>query len=183
MDGRFHPKPFDFDELRAPSREIPLASVKVANRALEKQRPENEPFGKSGTRCGLFDPDVEEPFGVTYATSLDSNEYPVTGFKCQVNGPREAGRYNLSVALLGTAMMPDNNMQMGEAQVDWTDYATDHHGVSFMMQARAPLPAALGGSSITHPSLRGVSRGSRSNAAELSHSHADSPDTLAHPQT
>jgi hypothetical protein len=59
VDGRFHPTPFDFDELRAPSREIPLASVKVANRATEKQRPENEPFGKSGTRCGLFDPDIE----------------------------------------------------------------------------------------------------------------------------
>jgi hypothetical protein len=107
VDGRFHPTPFDFDELRAPSREIPLASVKVANRAIEKQRPENEPFGKSGTRCGLFDPQIEEPFGVTYSGRLDHNIYPVTQFKCQVNGPREAGRYNLSVALLGTAMMPD----------------------------------------------------------------------------
>ena len=137
MDGRFHPTPFDFEELRAPSREIPLTSVKVANRALEKQRPENEPFGKSGTRCGLFDPGIEEPFGVTYGTTLDHNIYPVTEFKCQVNGPREAGRYNLSVALLGTAMMPDRDMNMGEAQVHWMNYATDHHGVSFMMQVRA----------------------------------------------
>ena len=137
MDGRFHPTPFDFEELRAPSREIPLTSVKVANRALEKQRPENEPFGKSGTRCGLFDPGIEEPFGVTYGTTLDHNIYPVTEFKCQVNGPREAGRYNLSVALLGTAMMPDSSMNMGEAQVHWMNYATDHHGVSFMMQVRA----------------------------------------------
>ena len=98
VDGRFHPTPFDFEELRAPSREIPLASVKVANRASEKQRPENEPFGKSGTRCGLFDPAIEEPFGVTLSTSRDHNIYPVTQFKCQVNGPREAGRYNLSGA-------------------------------------------------------------------------------------
>jgi hypothetical protein len=35
----------------------------------------------------------------------------------QVNGPREAGRYNLSVALLGDGMMQDWRMNMGESQV------------------------------------------------------------------
>ena len=89
VDGRFHSTPFGFDELRAPSMEIPLASVKIANRAAEAQRPENEPFGQSGTRCALFDQDIEEPYGVgeTY-----NNGQEVRLFRCQVNGPREAGR-------------------------------------------------------------------------------------------
>lgn len=52
-------------------------------------------------RCGLFDPDTEEPYGITYT----DNEYEVTQFLCEVNGPREGQRYNLSVALLGDAMV------------------------------------------------------------------------------
>ena len=83
-------------------------SVKIANRAVEGQRPENEPFGQSGTRCALFDQDIEEPFGVS-----DTAGGGVEWFKCQVNGPREAGRYNLSVALLGHGMTHDSQMNMG----------------------------------------------------------------------
>jgi len=74
----------------------------------------------------------------------------------QVNGPREAGRYNLSVALLGTAMMPDSSMNMGEAEVEPQIYSTDHHGVSFMLQhmpvVRSVLPSRsgmLGGARLT----------------------------------
>ena len=65
LAGRFHKAPFEFEELRAPANEVSLASVKVANRPGEGQSPENEPFGKSGTRCALFDAEIEEPYGVT----------------------------------------------------------------------------------------------------------------------
>ena len=129
VQGRFHKTPFEFEELRAPSMEIPLASVKIANRAAEAQRAENEPFGKSGTRCALFDQDIEEPYGV-----VERNWQEVEEFKCQVNGPREAGRYNLSVALLGTTMMHDSSMNMGEADLAADTYQADHEGVSYMLQ-------------------------------------------------
>ena len=35
VKGRFHTAPFEFEEMRAPHMEIPLASVKIANRAAE----------------------------------------------------------------------------------------------------------------------------------------------------
>lgn len=53
VTGRFKATPFNFDEMKAPSQEVPLASVKIANREAEQQNPKNEPFGQSGTRCGL----------------------------------------------------------------------------------------------------------------------------------
>jgi len=148
VKGRFHRTPFDFDELRAPSMEIPLASVKIANRAAEAQRAENEPFGQSGTRCALFNQEIEEPYGVVEG----NNE--VTGFRCQVNGPREAGRYNLSVALLGTQMKDDWNMNMGEAHVHKHNYQADHEGVSFMLQHVATV------ASVT-PTQSGLQGGAR----------------------
>jgi hypothetical protein len=148
VDGRFHRKPFEFEVLRAPAVEIPLASVKIANRAPESQRPENEPFGQSGTRCVLFNPELEEPFGVVYASGEE-----VRQFKCQVNGPRAAGRYNLSVALLGTAM-EDNQMWLGEAQVQGTSYLTDHVGVSFMVHHLAKVQSVT-------PSSAGLLGGAR----------------------
>jgi hypothetical protein len=152
VDGRFHSKPFEFEVLRAPAVEIPLASVKIANRAPESQRPENEPFGQSGTRCALFNQELEEPFGVG---QVYEGGQEVRQFKCQVHGPRAAGRYNLSVALLGTAM-EDNQMWLGEAQVQDTAYLTDHLGVSFMVhhlakvQSVTPSSAGLlGGARVT----------------------------------
>ena len=151
VKGRFHTAPFEFEEMRAPHMEIPLASVKIANRAAESQQPANEPFGQSGTRCALFDQDIEEPFGVGEA---DSNGIP--WFKCQVNGPREAGRYNFSVALLGSELMNDWKMNMGEAQVTKTEFLADHHGVSFMIHHIATVSSVspsrsglLGGARIT----------------------------------
>lgn len=56
ITGRFRAIPFNFDEMKAPSQEVPLASVKVANRDAEQQNPQNEPFGQSGTRCTFADP-------------------------------------------------------------------------------------------------------------------------------
>lgn len=149
VEGRFHKTPFEFEELRAPSMEIPLASVKIANRAEEAQRAENEPFGKSGTRCALFDQEIEEPYGVG-----EVHGHEVREFKCQVNGPREAGRYNLSVALLGTKMANDWHMNMGEAHVDDKSYQADHEGVSFMLQHVATVTAVT-------PTSSGLQGGAR----------------------
>ena len=146
--GRFHKKPFEFEVLRAPNAEIPLASVKVANRPGEQQKPENEPFGQSGTRCALFDQTIEEPFGVS-----EVNGEEVNWFKCQVNGPRDAGRYNLSVALLGDGTQ-DRQMTMGEAQVRSDLYTVDHLGVSFMLHHVAKV-------SSVSPSTSGVMGGNR----------------------
>jgi hypothetical protein len=42
--------------------QVPLVSVKVANRLTAFSRPENEPFGASGTRCGIFNPDTGAHF-------------------------------------------------------------------------------------------------------------------------
>ncbi len=129
MVGRFYSGPFAVNQLQSPTLEVPLASVKVANRDVEGQRPENEPFGQSGTRCGLFNPSTEEPYGV-FGDGGDL----VSKFVCLISGPREAGRYNLSVALLGRAMMPDSQMNMGESRVENSLHISDHHGRSFMMQ-------------------------------------------------
>jgi hypothetical protein len=146
--GRFHANPFAFEVLRAPNAEIPLASVKVANRAGEQQKPENEPFGQSGTRCALFDQTIEEPFGVS-----EVNGQEVKWFKCQVNGPRDAGRYNLSVALLGDGTK-DWQMRMGEAQVRNNLYTVDHQGLSFMLHHVAKVSRVA-------PSTSGVMGGNR----------------------
>jgi len=78
--GKWHITPFSFDELKAPQREVPLASVKVANRDAAQQEPRNEPFGQSGVRCQLFDPLTEEPYGV-----VDDGGSTVTQFNCKVN--------------------------------------------------------------------------------------------------
>jgi hypothetical protein len=129
VSGVFFSGPFAIKALQSPSLEVPLASVKIANRQPEQQRPENEPFGQSGTRCALFDPGLEEPYGV-----FGDGGNLVTKFFCKISGPREAGRYNLSVALLGQAMMPDYLMNMGESRVDDVLYVSDHHGRSFMLQ-------------------------------------------------
>ena len=146
--GHFHAKPFEFDELKAPSMEIPLASVKIANRAPEKNRPENEPFGQSGTRCALFNQESEEPYSVTAVGNR------VDAFSCQVNGPRDAGRYNLSVALLGTGMANEWKMYFGEAEVAEDAFQADHQGVSFMLHHVALV------TSIT-PTSSGVLGGAR----------------------
>jgi hypothetical protein len=150
VNGRFHSKPFEFEVLRAPAVEIPLVSVKIANRAPESQRPENEPFGQSGTRCALFNQELEEPFGVG---QVYEGGQEVRQFKCQVHGPRAAGRYNLSVALLGTAM-EDYQMWLGEAQVQDTAYLTDHLGVSFMVHHLAKVQSVM-------PSSAGLLGGAR----------------------
>jgi len=133
VTGRWRWEPFDFDEVKAPSQEVPLISVKVANRGTEFSRPKNEPFGQSGTRCALFDPATEEPFGV-FKQNPDNENSRVERFICQVNGPREGGRYNLSVALLGTAMIPDSKMHMGESFVFRKRIQVDHEGEAYMLQ-------------------------------------------------
>lgn len=62
VTGRFHSAPFSADQTQAPRLEVPLASVKVANRDAAQQQPSNEPFGISGTRCSLFDAVTENPY-------------------------------------------------------------------------------------------------------------------------
>jgi hypothetical protein len=132
VSGRFHSAPFSADQTQAPRLEVPLASVKVANREAAQQQPSNEPFGTSGTRCSLFDAVTDEPYPLVqngaqvlyaarhlqYQKLQDRRKWPlseyalmltpsilthsqVSQFTCLVGGPREAGRYNLSVALLG----------------------------------------------------------------------------------
>jgi hypothetical protein len=147
--GRFHSAPFAFSEIRAPRLEVPLASVKVVNPSVEQQQPANEPFGQSGTRCMLFDPISEEPYPLVQSGEL------VSQFVCQI-GPREGGRYNLSVALLGRAMMPDSLMNMGESHVVRAAFSYDHHGQAYMLQHFAIItgfqPTAsglLGGTRVT----------------------------------
>jgi len=126
-------------------------SVKIANRAAEKQRPQNEPFGQSGTRCALFNQDIEEPFGVG---DVYNSGQEIRDFNCQVNGPREAGRYNLSVALLGSEMMNDWNMNMGESHVSSAAYLTDHLGISYMLHHVATVTSVF-------PSRAGMQGGTR----------------------
>jgi hypothetical protein len=145
VNGRFHSMPFEFEELRAPSMEIPLASVKIANRAAEKQQPGNEPFGQSGTRCALFNQESEEPFEVVLQGDT------VSEFTCQVNGPREAGRYNMSVALLGRNM---NEMNMGESLAADSVMQADHQGVSFMLHHVAKVTSVV-------PTRSGLTGGTR----------------------
>jgi hypothetical protein len=74
-----------------------VPQVKVVNRGAEQRQAASEPFGQSGTRCGLFDPITEEPYPLVLSASGDT----VNSFTCQIFGPREGGRYNLSVAILG----------------------------------------------------------------------------------
>ncbi len=62
VSGRFHSAPFSADQTQAPRLEVPLASVKVANREAAQQQPSNEPFGTSGTRCSLVDAVTDEPY-------------------------------------------------------------------------------------------------------------------------
>ena len=62
--------------------EVPLLSVKVANRPGEGQNPENEPFGQSGTRCSVFNPDTEEPYGVTEEEDPNKPEVRYVRFSC-----------------------------------------------------------------------------------------------------
>jgi hypothetical protein len=149
VSGRFHSAPFAFSEVRAPRLEVPLASVKVTNPSAEQQQPANEPFGQSGTRCMLFDPISEQPYPLVQSGDL------VSRFVCQIGG-REGGRYNLSVALLGQAMMPDSLMNMGESHVARDAHTHDHRGAAFMLQHVAVVtgfrPAAaglLGGARLT----------------------------------
>ncbi len=75
----------------------------------------------------LFDPASEQPYPLVQSGEL------VSQFMCQI-GPREGGRYNLSVALLGQAMMPDSLMNMGESHVVRATYGYDHRGTAFMLQ-------------------------------------------------
>jgi hypothetical protein len=97
ITGFFHPEPFKVEEVKAPSQEVPLISVKIANKGEENTKAKNEPFGQSGTRCTLFDPTSEEPIGVSeYSHSWYRF---VRQFKCRVSGQREGGRYNMSVSL------------------------------------------------------------------------------------
>eukprot|EP00293_Proteomonas_sulcata_P013598 CAMPEP_0184309484 /NCGR_PEP_ID=MMETSP1049-20130417/17628_1 /TAXON_ID=77928 /ORGANISM="Proteomonas sulcata, Strain CCMP704" /LENGTH=200 /DNA_ID=CAMNT_0026622367 /DNA_START=37 /DNA_END=636 /DNA_ORIENTATION=- len=42
LTGQWYENPFHYNELRAPHREVPLASVKIANRDPEQQQPQNE---------------------------------------------------------------------------------------------------------------------------------------------
>ena len=59
----------------------------MANREKELQNPANEPFGQSGSRCLLFDPVIEEPFGVEYR-----NGDEVSKFRCAL-ASREGWRF------------------------------------------------------------------------------------------
>jgi hypothetical protein len=59
----------------------------VVNREKELQNPANEPFGQSGSRCSLFDPLKEEPYG----TEL-RNPDEVAKFMCAISA-REGWRY------------------------------------------------------------------------------------------
>ena len=69
VTGRFHYAPFAADQTQAPRLEVPLASVKVANRDAAQQQPSNEPFGRSGTRCSLFDAVTEAPYPLVLSGS------------------------------------------------------------------------------------------------------------------
>ena len=150
VSGSWRSEPFAFEELNAPRMEVPLSSVKIANRAPEQQEGQNEPFGKSGTRCALFNAELEEPFGITEGSSQGW----IKDFICKVNGPREAGRYNVSVALLGKAMIPDRDMYGGESLVHPYLMQSDHHGVSYMLQ-HVPVVTSV------FPSKSGTSGGNR----------------------
>ena len=141
--------PFNFEEIRAPSQEIPLVSVKVANRPGALQNAANEPFGASGTRCLLFDPATEEPYGI----EPDDNN-PVRLFKCSVGPAPEANRYNLSVALLGRGRIPDSEMNMGESMVAREASTADHEGVTFMLSHLAVVERIV-------PSTSGISGGDK----------------------
>jgi hypothetical protein len=48
VKGEWYGTGFVNEEIKAPSQEIPLVSVKVANRPGELADPKNEPFGSSG---------------------------------------------------------------------------------------------------------------------------------------
>ncbi len=77
ITGFFHSAPFAFNEIRAPRLEVPLVSVKVANPSVAQQKPENEPFGKSGTRCMLFDPTTEQPYPTVQSGDTLTGDYTV----------------------------------------------------------------------------------------------------------
>jgi hypothetical protein len=131
ISGFFHERPFEFEEIRAPRLEVPLASVKVVNPSIEQQQAANEPFGKSGTRCMLFDPTSEQPYALVQSGDT------VSQFVCRISG-REGGRYNVSVALLGLGMKPEYPrdwwMLMGESHVKREAFSYDHRGTAFMIQ-------------------------------------------------
>jgi hypothetical protein len=132
VSGFFFSAPFAFNEIKAPRLEVPLVSVKLANPSIAQQQPANEPFGKSGTRCMLFDPMSEQPYAIVQSGTT------VSQFSCRIIG-RDGGRYNMSVALLGQAMMPDSQMNMGESQVARELYTYDHLGTAFMVQLAAVI--------------------------------------------
>jgi hypothetical protein len=97
----------------------------------------------------LFDPISEQPYALVQSGDL------VSRFVCQISG-REGGRYNMSVALLGQAMMPDSLMNMGESHVAREAYTYDHRGTAFMLQHVAVVSAfrpnatgLLGGARLT----------------------------------
>jgi hypothetical protein len=149
VEGVFARNPFNFDEVKAPSQEVPLVSVKIANTGVENTRAQNEPFGQSGTRCTLFEPTSDEPLGVTEYRDI------VHKFVCRVGGQREGGRYNLSVALLGNSYnSPDQNM--GEAMILDSVIQSDRLGESYTLTYRPTVRSiypsqggSAGGMSVT----------------------------------
>ena len=149
------------EEVKAPSQEVPLISVKVANKGAENTKAQNEPFGQSGTRCTLFDPVTEEPIGISeYQQTAGSSYRFVRQFKCQISGQREGGRYNMSVSVAVWPLLPavwtttvtdqhegnqvallghsyvSEEQNMGEALVLDRQLQSDHQGESYMLLYR-----------------------------------------------
>ncbi len=138
--GLFPEGPFNFDEVKSPVNEVPLVSVKIANKASANvdNKAKDEPFGQSGSRCAIFEfGDGDElPLGVFKNSGSrnlrDQESGPwVYKFICQVEGQREGGRYNISVALLGPAH--NESSEYGEALVLDNLYQSNHIGDAYMI--------------------------------------------------
>mmetsp|Transcript_45072 Transcript_45072/g.109779 ORF Transcript_45072/g.109779 Transcript_45072/m.109779 type:complete len:280 (-) Transcript_45072:427-1266(-) len=133
--------PFGRDEVLIRLRVAPL-------RNPFQQDQKNEPFGLSGTRCLLFDDVTEE--SLLWEPAAQNWQINDT-FACRVGGPREAGRYNLSVALLGVSK---GDWNQGESFFqDWL-HASDHKGVRYHLQYFAHVSSVL-------PSTSGLLGGAR----------------------
>lgn len=127
-------------------------SVKIANKASANvdNKARDEPFGQSGSRCSLFDPGEgdEEPFGAFNNTPSPT----IIKFLCQVQGQREGGRYNLSVALLGRSHADPSDY--GEALILDHQYQTNHLGDAYML-TQAPVIYSI------HPNTAGTLGGAK----------------------
>ena len=152
VHGFFPSQPFGFDEVKSPVNEVPLISVKIANKASVNvdNKARDEPFGQSGSRCSIFESGEGEelPHGIYGSWRIKQ----VTKFLCQVQGQREGGRYNLSVALLGPAH--DEKSEYGEALALDNLYQSNHLGDLYMI-TQMPVIYSI------HPSATGTLGGAK----------------------